>query len=53
VIIAGRDKPAIKMQKKVNEMMELHGYSEKDRKKARKDSLFGKSMYDKKGEIKI
>ena len=53
VIIAGRDKPAVKMAKKVNDMMELHGFSEKDRKKARKDSVFSKSMYDKKGEIKI
>jgi uncharacterized membrane protein YjjP (DUF1212 family) len=53
VIVLGRDKPAVKASKKINEMMELHGFSEKDRKKAQKSSSIGKSMYDKKGEIKI
>jgi len=53
VIVLGRDKPAVKASKKINEMMELHGFSEKDRKRAQKNSSIGKSIYDKKGEIKI
>jgi LMBR1 domain-containing protein 1 len=53
VVIYGRDKPAIKAKKKVEEMMELQGFREKDVKKAAKGSSVMKKLYDKKGEIKI
>jgi uncharacterized membrane protein YjjP (DUF1212 family) len=53
VIIYGRDKPAVKTKKKIDEMMELHGFKEKDVKKAAKNTSVSKNLYDKKGEIKI
>lgn len=53
VIISGRDKPAVKTQKRIEEMMELQGFSEKERKKIAKNSSVSKKLYDKKGEIKI
>ena len=53
VIISGRDKPAVKTKKKIEEMMELQGFTEKDRKKIAKNASVSKKLYDKKGEIKI
>ena len=53
VIVYGRDKPAVKTKKKIEEMMELQGFREKDVKKAAKGSNVMKNLYDKKGEIKI
>lgn len=53
VIVYGRDKPAVKTKKKIDEMMELHGFREKDIKKAAKGTNVSKKLYDKKGEIKI
>lgn len=53
VIIYGRDKPAVKTKKRIEEMMELQGFKEKDIRKAAKGSTTMKRLYDKKGEIKI
>jgi LMBR1 domain-containing protein 1 len=53
VVIYGRDKPAVKTQKKIAELMELQGFQEKDIKRAAKGSKTMKNLYDKKGNIKI
>jgi LMBR1 domain-containing protein 1 len=53
VVFLGRDEPSIKLEKKMNELMEKKGFSESDRKKAVKSSAIKTSLYDKKGQIKI
>ena len=53
VVIYGRDKPAVRTKKKIDEMLEMQGMREKDIKKAAKGTSVAKSLYDKKGEIKI
>ena len=53
MVIYGRDKPAVKTQKKIAELMELQGFQEKDIKRAAKGSKTMKNLYDKKGNIKI
>ena len=53
VVFMGRDKPAIKTKKKIEEMMEMQGFTEKERKKIAKSASVSKKLYDKKGEIKI
>lgn len=53
VMVYGRDKPAVKTQRKIAELMELQGFKEKDIKRAAKGSKTMKNLYDKKGNIKI
>lgn len=53
VVFLGRDEPGVKLQKKMDEILERKGFSEADRKLAAKNSSIKKTLYDKKGEIKI